>query len=303
MYSLVSASVIGFDLVRRPGGGAVASLLVDALALKPEDLPLLARARPLALLTGADRQEVAAAAQGASGGSSEGASVGSPMVTAMGETNRLIAAGRVSEALALIESAPMAGLEELLTCVRTDVFDWTWTRAQHGEDRVRSEAAATAVEAVCDALVAAYHGSRLRSGLSEQLVEPWAAAQRLLPRRTLGLGPCEEPLVAILEGVATLEGDGWEQLLAAGRQARLRGGWAPAMHSATLAVDLSGRIREAAAAQLRAVRVLSDRGLSVTDAARGVWNAVSGALQATVALDLLDDESAARLREPVLGVL
>ena len=34
MYTLLGASVLGFDLVRRPGGGAVASLLVEAMALE-----------------------------------------------------------------------------------------------------------------------------------------------------------------------------------------------------------------------------------------------------------------------------
>jgi hypothetical protein len=293
MYTLLSASVIGFDLVRRPAGGPVASLLVDAMALTPEDLPVLAKARSLGALTPTDRSEVADAVTSAA--------QRSPMVLAMGQMSRLVASGRVSEALQLVESAPMAGLDELLRCLCTDVFDWTWTG--QGEERVQSQLAATAVEVVCDALVAAYHAPQLRSVLGERLVEPWAAAQHLLPRRSMSLGPCEAQLVPLLEGLARLDADGWERLTATGREARSQGGWASAMHSATLAVHLSGRVREAAAAQLRGVRVLTDGGVSAGAAAAGVWNLVSGALQATVALDLLDDDTALRLRGPLLGVL
>lgn len=289
MYSLLSASVIGFDLVRRPGGGHVASLVVGALGVSAEDLPLLAKARPLGRLTPADHAEVSAT------------TARSPMVMAMGETTRLVGAGRVGDALALLESAPLAGLDELLRCVRTDVFDWTWTGS--GTCRAQSEVAGTAVEVVCDSIMAAYHAPQLGPALSEQLVEPWAAARQLLPRRAVGLGPCEPELVALLEALAAADEAAWQGLLEIGRASRARSGWAPAMHSATLAVHLSGRVREAAAAQLRAVRVLSDRDLSVTDAARGVWNVVSGAVQATAVLDLLDDDTAGRLLEPVRSLL
>jgi hypothetical protein len=49
--------------------------------------------------------------------------------------------------------------------------------------------------------------------------------------------------------------------------------------------------------------VLSDADVSVTDAAAGTWNVVSGAVQATVVQDLLDDESAGLLLDPVTRVL
>ena len=176
MYTLLGASVLGFDLVRRPGGGAVASLLVEAMALQAEDLPLLAKARPLGLLSGSERAEVS------------GALERSPVVAAMGEVSKLVASGRVTEALHLIEQAPMAGLNELLGCVRTDVFDGTWRPS--GTGPAQDEESRTAVEVVCDAVVAAYHAPDLRGGLTEQLVEPWAAAQQLLPRRRVPLGPC-----------------------------------------------------------------------------------------------------------------
>jgi hypothetical protein len=151
---------------------------------------------------------------------------------------------------------------------------------------------------VCGAVVAAYHAPVLRGGLTEQLVEPWAASQQLLPRRVVDLGPCADRVVALLDGLSTLDDAGRLRLQEAAREARTPGGWAPAMHAATWTVQLSGRVREAAAAQLRAVRVLVDGGLTPSEAARGVWNLVSGAVQARIAADLVDDDTAQWLVTP-----
>jgi hypothetical protein len=293
MYTLLGATVLGFDLVRTPGGGAVATLVAEALGMGADDLVPLARAHPLTLPQGIDRRE-AEAADGAA------ASV-RPMVEALGEMNRLIAGGRVTEALQVIESAPMAGLSDLLSCVRREVFDWTWRPGPDGP--VQDETAAKAVEVVCDAVVAVYHAGDLRDGLVRQLVEPWATAHRLFPRRTPDLGPCHEELSLLLDRLATLDQDGWAALLGVGRQVRAQNSWAPAMHSATWSVHLSGRVREAAVAQLRAARIVADADLPAGVAARGLWNLVSGAIQSTVAVDLLDDESESRLRRPVLEAL
>jgi hypothetical protein len=289
MYTLLGASVLGFDLVRRVGGGAVASLLVESLAVAPEDLPVLASARPLGLLTARDRDEV------------ERATERSPLSTALGRMSRLVEEGRVKEALQLIERAPMAGLADLLDCVRNEVFDWTWQGT--GAGRTRSDEAATAVAVVCDAVAAAYHPTTLRDGLARQLIEPWATAQAALPRRHLHLGPANDELDVLLARLARLDRQGHIRLLEAAGEARSRGGWARAMHSASWAVHMADRVRPSAAAQLRAVRVLSDADVSVTDAAAGTWNVVSGAVQATVVKDLLDDESAALLLDPVTQAL
>ncbi len=289
MYTLLGASVLGFDLVRRVGGGAVASLLVDAMALTPEHVPVLAAARPLGLLTTDDRLEL------------ERATERSPLSAALGRMSALVEAGRVSDALRLIERAPMAGLAELLTCVRNEVFDWTWVGA--GETRSRPADAADAVAVVCDAVTAAYHPTTLGGGLARQLIEPWATAQAALPARRADLGPAQDELDALLAGLAMLDREGHARLLEAAVEARSKGGWAQAMHSASWAVHLAGRVRPSASAQLRAVRVLSDADVSVTDAAAGTWNVVSGAVQATVVRDLLDDASAALLLGPVARVL
>ncbi len=61
------------------------------------------------------------------------------------------------------------------------------------------------------------------------------------------------------------------------------------MHQATWAIHLSDRLRPAADAQLAAVAAFTQAGFDARDAAYGVWNALSGAVHATVAADLLPE--------------
>jgi hypothetical protein len=65
--------------------------------------------------------------------------------------------------------------------------------------------------------------------------------------------------------------------------------WAPAMHQATWALHLSGRLRLAADAQMAALAAFRAGGFAPRDAAYGVWNAISGAVQASAAADLLPE--------------
>jgi hypothetical protein len=84
-------------------------------------------------------------------------------------------------------------------------------------------------------------------------------------------------------------------------QNRARQDWATAMHSASWAVHLSGRVRAAAAAQLQLVVAVHDAGVPVADLAAGCWNALSGAVQALLVSDLVDRETGERLLEPYLA--
>jgi hypothetical protein len=218
---------------------------------------------------------------------------------------RLMVAGSVSEALALTERAPMAGLTDLLRCVRTEVFGWTWEPSGEPSTGARAQrpTAGAAVAVVCDAVAAAFHAAQLSSSLTHQLIEPWAIAQADQPGRAVNLGPCHVEVDALLSRLATLDEDGRRRLLEIGHAVRAQGAWAPSMHSATWAVHMADRVRQGAVAQLRAVRVLRDTELSVTDAAAGTWNLVSGAVQAALVNDLLDDATHERLLAPVLGAL
>jgi hypothetical protein len=84
---------------------------------------------------------------------------------------------------------------------------------------------------------------------------------------------------------------------------RNAGGWAPAVHAASWAVYVSERVRAAAAAQLMLVQAVEDAGIPVADRAGGVWNLLSGAVQAMVVRDLLAAETVARLVDPMLVAL
>jgi hypothetical protein len=91
------------------------------------------------------------------------------------------------------------------------------------------------------------------------------------------------------------------RLASAADRLRGRADWATAMHSASWAVYLAGRVRCAAAAQLHLVQALHDARVPVGDLAGGGWNALSGAVQALVVRDLLDIATSHRLLEPYLA--
>ena len=285
MYSLLGASLLGFDLVRRAGGGSVASLLVEAMALDATTLPVLGEVAPVGLVRG-------------------GGTAGTPdshLGDVLGDVTRLVAEGRAAEALALVERTPVAGLGELLRFVREDLFEWTWESGPAGP--VQDAETRRAVAVVCDAVVAAYHAEGMSSALQAQLLEPWALGRSRLWLLPVDLGPGAAAVHRLLDGVAGLEDDGLARLGDLGRVVRRRGPWGPAMHAASWAAYLADRVRAAAAAQLLAVRALSQLDVPTTATAGGAWNLVSGAVQAAVVFDLLDQGSRDRLLEPLEDLL
>ena len=287
VYSLLGASLLGFDLVRRPGGGAVASLLVEAMALDATTLPLLADVAAVDLV-----RRPGALAPGAGD---------AHLVDVLSEVTRLVAAGRAGEALALVERTPVAGLAELLRFVREDVFEWTWETGPDGP--VQDGETRRAVAVVCDAVVAAYHAGGMSGSLQAQLLEPWALVQGRLGPLTVDLGPGAADVHRLLTGVADLDTGGLARLVVLSREVRRRGPWGPAMHAAGWAAYLADRVRAAAAAQLLAARAVSQLDVTATATAGGAWNLVSGAVQAAVVGDLLDDASRARLLTPLEQLL
>jgi hypothetical protein len=284
VYSLLGASLLGFDLVRRPGGGAVASLLVEALALGPSSLPVLAEGEAVGFL---DPELPSPDHRG--------------LGDVLGEVTRLVAAGRAGEALTLVEQAPVAGLGELLRFVREDVFEWAWESGPDGP--VQDVETRRAVAVVCDAVVAAYHAEGTSRALHAQLLEPWALARGRLGPLTADLGPCSSGVLDLLHGVAALEHDGLAQLIDLSRSVRRHGPWGPAMHAASWAAYLADRVRPAACAQLLAARAVSQLDVDTAATAGGAWNLVSGAVQAAVVTDLLDDASRDRLLTPLTQLL
>jgi hypothetical protein len=282
MYSLVSAPVLGFDLVRLPGGPATAELLLRALTLVRDDLPVLADRLPGGDLRAELWQEV------------DAAGLRQRSVRELSDTD--------AESIGVLHRAPIGTLDALLTCLRYDVLDWTWE--QVGGRATQPESGARASALLCDAVVACYLRESLSPAVRRRLAAGWVGAARRLPVRPADLGPQHLSVARLLDRVRTSRPDDAVRLAyAADRARRGRAAWAPAMHSASWAVYLSGRLRAAAAAQLLLVLAVDSANVPIPARASGVWNALSGAVHALLVRDLLDAATAEHLLEPYLAAL
>ena len=109
---------------------------------------------------------------------------------------------------------------------------------------------------------------------------------------------------ALLDRLRSLGSKDLNRLGASAEDARRNtGGWSPAVHSASWAAYLSDRVRTAAAAQMLLVQAVDTAAIPLADRAGGVWNMLSGAVQALVVRDLLDTSTAHRLLAPVVAAL
>jgi hypothetical protein len=285
MYSLVSAPVLGFDLTRLDGGSATAEVLLRALVLNSEDLPALAERLPADGL----RTELWLDVQQAE--------TRLPSVRNLGEF------ADTARALGIVERAPIGTVGSLLRLVRHDVLAWTWTGA--GAAARQSDTAASACAVLCDAAVAAYLRDLLPELTRRRLGAGWVAAARRMPAAPpIDLGPHHLSVSALLDRLRTLRPEDARRLCRAAEDSRRAvGGWSGAVHSASWAAYLSDRIRTAAAAQLLLVQALDNGVVPVGERAGGVWNLLSGAIQALVVRDLLDTSTSHRLLAPVIAVL
>jgi hypothetical protein len=284
MYSLVSAPVLGFDLTRLSGGSATAEVMLRGLRLQAADLPLLAERLPDEGVRGPLWVEVESAARRM------------PSLKGMGKDDP---AGN----LALVERAPIGTVDSLLTCLRYDVMSWTWQG--QGRDAQQSEAAAAATALLCDAAVASYLREVLDAESRRRLGAGWVAAMRKVPvGPPIDLGPHHYAVSSLLDRLRSLGSKDLSRLSASAEDARRNtGGWSPAVHSASWAAYLSDRVRTAAAAQMLLVQAVDTAAIPLADRAGGVWNMLSGAVQALVVRDLLDTSTAHRLLAPVVAAL
>jgi hypothetical protein len=171
-----------------------------------------------------------------------------------------------------LTTAAFGGLEDLLGLARLDILD---------------QSPGHVVALASDALAAAYGGRRLADDVRSLLGSPWISAARTLPAIPVDLGPFGPDVREVLARAGTLTERQRNTLIEASGMAQPE--WSRRMHAAAWAAYLSGRLRPAAAAQFQAVRALRASNVDATLAARGVWNAVSGCLQAVVLHDILDE--------------
>jgi hypothetical protein len=286
MYSLVSAPVLGFDLTRLHGGAAAAEVLLRALVLTAADLPPLAAQLPDEGLRAELWLDV------------ETSSARMPSVRNLGKF------ADTARGLGIVERAPIGTVDSLLRLLRHDVMAWTWTGT--GAAARQTETAASATALLCDAAVGAYLRDLLPPLTRRRLGAGWVAALRRLPAAApIDLGPHHLAVSGLLDRLRTLRADDARRLGRAADDARRAGtaAWAGAVHSASWAAYLSDRIRTAAAAQLLLVQALDNGVVPVSERAGGIWNLLSGAVQALVVRDLLDTATAHRLLAPVIAVL
>ena len=284
MYSLVSAPVLGFDLTRLGGGSATAEVMLRALRLGVGDLPVLAERLPDEGVRGPLWVEVESAAR---------------RMPSLKTMNAEDPAGTLS----LVERAPIGSVDALLTCLRYDVMAWTWHGT--GRDARQSEQAAAATALLCDAAVASYLREVLPESTRRMLGAGWVAALRRLPTGApIDLGPHHYSVSGLLDRLRSLRQNDLRRLVTSAEDARRNaGGWSPAVHSASWAAYLSDRVRTAAAAQMLLVQAIDTAAIPLADRAGGVWNMLSGAVQALVVRDLLDTPTAHRLLAPVVAAL
>lgn len=283
MYSLVSAPVLGFDLCRLDGGPAAAGILGRALSLQPQDLKSLSDRLPdddERLRLWADIEQA---------------------TRALAPVSALPGKGGAT-ALALLERAPIGTVDALLHCVRHEILDWSWQDTADGQ--VQSEEAARATAAVCDAVAASYLRPFLPAPTRRALAKAWMTATHRAPVRPAELGPQEKALNALFARLREAGPGDLQRLQRAvddGRSADAD--WAPAIHSASWAVYVSGRIHAAAAAQFELVLAVDEAGIPVADRAAGVWNLLSGTVQALVVRDVLGEDPLHRLIAPTITAL
>jgi hypothetical protein len=284
MYSLVSAPVLGFDLTRLGGGSATAEVLLRALRLTVGDLPVLAERLPDEGVRGPLWVEVETAAR--------------RLPSLKG-----VKSDDLNSTLALVERAPIGSVDALLTCLRYDVMSWTWQGK--GRDAKQSEQAAAATALLCDAAVASYLREVLDETTRRMLGAGWVSAVRKLPTGApIDLGPHHYAISSLLERLRSISKKDLNRLGQSADDARRNaGGWSPAVHSASWAAYLSDRVRTAAAAQMLLVQAIDTADIPLADRAGGIWNMLSGAVQALVVRDLLDTATAHRLLAPVVAAL
>ncbi|GAA2647749.1 hypothetical protein [Paractinoplanes durhamensis] len=284
MYSLVSAPVLGFDLTRLAGGSATAEVVLRGLRLQKDDLQILAERLPDEGIRGPLWVEVESAARRM------------PSLKGMSKEDP-------AGSLALVERAPIGSVDALLTCLRYDVMAWTWSGT--GREAQQTETASAATALLCDAAVASYLREVLDNDSRRMLGAGWVSAMRKLPAGApIDLGPHHYTVSALLDRLRSLRAKDVSRLTASAEDARRNaGGWSPAVHSASWAAYLSDRVRTAAAAQMLLVQAVDTADIPLADRAGGVWNMLSGAVQALVVRDLLDTSTAHRLLAPVVAAL
>jgi hypothetical protein len=288
-YSLVSAATLGFDLVRLPAGGQVASVLSAGLAADSDALYRLASAHPANGCPAEQRAGRAVAARRAH-------ELAAAVVPQLRDVRTAAGADvRTARLVALLERGTIGNTPALERLVREDVLGPEHSAAAD----VDPGALAMAADVLADAATGWWAAEALDPAVRRELTGAFSTATAVHPPLRPDLGPATAGIDELLGVVAALDESGrrrWRIAVDAVRTQRRP--WAAAMHGAAWAAHVSGRTRSLAAAQLAGVQAFTDGGFTARDGAEGVWNALAGCVQGLSMADLLDEESLAVLGEP-----
>ena len=275
-YTQVGAPALGFDLSRLVGGERVAIVLRGALAATPSDLAQLASLHPGAEARAGWRQAWAV-----------GGAAATPHLTdVLPLAGAAVAGAARGDAVLLrrLERSLLGDVSALDRLVRHELLDWTWVHS--GSTAVQDPAATAAADVLVDAAVSAYLQSRLPAVLRRAMATALVRSGLELPSEpgATGVPDADQRLARLSVADEAVRRD-WRRVVDELRPATTQ--WAPAMHEATRVVVSGDRLRTATDVQLAGVVAFHRSGFTSQDAAYGVWNAVSGVLQAVVASDLL----------------
>lgn len=282
--SLVSAPIVGFDLVRHPRGRAVADLLLWGLTIRPADLAVFDEVAAAAATDAAATEarsagwaEVRATQQRLGAGVLHGTAL-TPAAGALGGGSGAPGIGSMLESL---RNSLIMDLDDLEHLIRNDILNPRYLGAPEGAD------ATTAADVLLDAVVAEWVDG-LDAGTRSALRAAYVAVRTRLGSAGVDVGPCAGQVHGVLDRLRRFSPDDCARLrmindlLGSGGSA-----WAEAVHEASWAALTTDRIRSAAAAQLLTVEAFVDSGLTPADGAEGVWNLVSGHVHAGVVADVL----------------
>jgi hypothetical protein len=268
-YSALNVATVVRDLAGHPHGAAVTDALLQAFALDADTVVELDR---VALAPAAGRQRAAALA-----------------------ASRPVPAATVSVGGAAAQPAGVGVLDQVTIGGATDLCEWVADEVlAPAWDRVGDLAVCRtprAIRHVTDGLLAAWLGGDPRQ--VGALGEPWrawtAAHDRAVPADTdlrvlLVLLEHADPgtLAGAADALNRLRSTGWS--------------WSLAMHDACWALELTGRGRDVAIAQLGALHAL----LGTTPRPRpDLVAAVTAAVHATAVADVLPSADVAAMRGPL----
>ena len=288
-YSLIGASAIGFDLARLTGGERAAIVLRGALATSPSTLSQLAAAHPGHRARERWRRRRLEA--------SSSGPTSSSLIDVLPLAGAALDAAAAGETALLrrLEQSMLGDADALERLIRHELLDWTWVR--EGSLAVQDQTTSDAADVWVDAALAAYLQDGLDVETRRAMVSPLLRSAVALPDdpATTGVRAADQRLDRLLSA-DEVDRDLWRVVV---EQLRPRTGeWAPAMHQATWALSITERLHLAVDVQLAGVLAFRRGGFTAHDAAYGVWNALSGVLQATIAEDLLSEPDLEVLLRP-----